>query len=78
MVCKPLHKLFTDSLTSGNMPADWKRANITPIFKKGSKSDPLKSKRYRPVSLTSVASKVLEKLIREKLVSHLENTGYLL
>ena len=73
-VCQPFHKLFTDSLTSGRMPRDWKRANITPIYKKGCKTDP---SNYRPISLTSVVSKVLEKLIREKIVSHLETTGYL-
>ena len=50
VLCNPLHKLFVKSLSSGNLPRDWKTANITPIYKKGCKTDPLN---YRPVSLTS-------------------------
>ena len=51
------------------MPNEWKLANVTPIFKKGSKSLP---SNYRPISLTSVVCKMLETLIRDKLVNHLE------
>ena len=47
----------------------WKSANITSIFKKGNKSNPLN---YRPVSLTSVICKMLERLIREEWVDMLE------
>ena len=36
--------------TSGDVPSDWKHANVTPIFKKGVKSNP---GNYRPISLTS-------------------------
>lgn len=48
---------------------DWKRANVTPIFKKGAKSDP---GNYRPVSLTSVSCKILESIIKDKLMAHFE------
>jgi len=61
--------IFRHSLNTGEIPADWKRANVTPIFKKGSKSDP---GNYRPVSLTSVCCKILETLIRDGIMSHLE------
>ena len=73
LVSQPLLMIFTGSLSSGYLPKDWRRANITPIFKKGCRTDPLN---YRPVSLTSVVSKVLEKLIREKIVMFLESTDY--
>ena len=66
---KPLTTLFNTSLQSGTVPVDWKLANVTPIFKKGSKSLP---SNYRPISLTSVVCKMLETLIRDKLVNHLE------
>ena len=46
------------------VPQEWKRANITPLFKKGSRSDP---GNYRPVSLTSI----LEAIIKEKLLGRL-------
>ena len=51
------------------IPDDWRTAHITPIFKKGNKSDP---GNYRPVSLTSVFSKIMESLVREELIIHLK------
>ena len=69
---KPLTLLFNKSLQSGTMPEEWKLANVTPIFKKGSKSLP---SNYRPISLTSVVCKMLETLIRDKLVKHLEDNN---
>ena len=50
------------------MPADWKCGNITPIFKKGPKSNP---GNYRPVSLTSIPCKLLESIIKDKVTQHL-------
>jgi hypothetical protein len=69
---EPLAKIFNKSINTGIMPEDWKTANVTPIFKKGSKSDPAN---YRPVSLTSVCCKLLESLIRDRLMHHLETNG---
>ena len=64
----PLTDIFQKSLSSGEVPEDWRKANITCIFKKGSKQDP---GNYRPVSLTSVICKVLEKAVRKGIVKHL-------
>ena len=44
-----LADIFNTSLNDGIVPEDWRRANVTPIYKKGAKSDP---SNYRPVSLT--------------------------
>jgi hypothetical protein len=52
------------------MPEDWKRANITAIFKKGAKNNP---GNYRPVSLTSQVGKLCEKIIKDEVVKHLES-----
>ncbi|MBW6351215.1 reverse transcriptase family protein, partial [Pseudomonas aeruginosa] len=71
---KPLTLLFNKSLQSGTMPDQWKLANVTPIFKKGSKSLP---SNYRPISLTSVVCKMLETVIRDRLVNHLEENNIL-
>ena len=60
--------LFQKSIESSEIPEDWKKANITALYKKGVKSDP---GNYRPISLTSVVSKILEKLIKRKLVLYL-------
>ena len=53
---------------------DWRFATISPIFKKGSKK---LAENYRPVSLTSVACKILESLVREKLISFLKDNKLL-
>ena len=51
--------VFNLSLEEGIVPLEWKEANIIPLFKKGSRN---KSENYRPVSLTSVICKLLERL----------------
>ena len=61
-ISTPLAKLFNLSLEEGIIPSEWKEANITPLFKKGSRKKP---ENYRPVSLTSVVCKLLEILIRD-------------
>ena len=53
-ISTPLAKAFNLSLEEGIVPLEWKEANITPLFKKGSRN---KLENYRPVSLTSVYSK---------------------
>ena len=53
----PLAVIYTRCLDEGSVPCVWKRANVTPIFKKGSKGSP---GNYRPVSLTCVLCKVME------------------
>ena len=68
-ITKPLSMLFNKSLTTGKVPNEWKLANVTPIFKKGDKSQP---KNYRPISLTSVVCKLMETIIRDKIVNFLE------
>lgn len=60
------------SLETGVVPDDWKAANVTPIFKKGSKSE---IGNYRPVSLTSQICKLLEMIIRDSLVEHLDSNS---
>ena len=64
----PLATVFNLSLEEGIVPLEWKEANIIPLFKKGSRS---KSENYRPVSLTSVIYKLLERLIKDHVVDFL-------
>ena len=73
-VCAPLSIIFRDSLQKGETPDDWRKANITPIFKKGDRNDPAN---YRPVSLTSQVCKVLESIIRGQIFEHLKSKNLL-
>ncbi|KFZ45650.1 hypothetical protein N321_03683, partial [Antrostomus carolinensis] len=69
-LAKPLSIILEKSWQSGEVPADWKKGNITPIFKKGNKEDP---GNYRPVSLTSVPGKIMEQILLETMIRHMEN-----
>ena len=62
--------LFNLSLQSGTIPAAWKIGRIRPIYKgKGSKDDPTN---YRPISVISHISKIIEKIVKTQLVNLLE------
>jgi len=58
----PLFLLFRKSLDECVVPTDWKCANISPIYKKGSKNKNI------PVSLTSQICKLFESVIRDSVV----------
>jgi len=66
----PLTQIFQKSINDGKLPDEWREASITPIYKKGDKSDPAN---YRPVSLTSVPCKMLERIIVNELITHIRN-----
>ena len=65
----PVFPIWKESFESEVIPEDMKIQSITPIFKKGDKSD---HGNYRPISLTSHLKKIFERAIRKKLVCHLE------
>ena len=69
-----LTTIFQKSVETGVLPTDWRSANVTAIFKKGDRHDP---NNYRPVSLTSVCSKVLEHIIHKHVVIHFEQNKIL-
>ena len=63
-----LAKLFSLSLSSGKFPVLWKSASIVPIPKSTNKSNPSD---YRPISLLSIVSKLLERYVHSLLWEHI-------
>ena len=59
---------FAESLSSGVVPLDWKLANISPIYKKGSRS---MAGNYRRVSLTCLVSKLMESCVKDAMLKRL-------
>ena len=66
--------LFQASLDTGMLPDDWTNANVAPIYEKG---DRHRAENYRPVSLTSVMSKLLEHIVCCNMMKHLEENKIL-
>ena len=70
----PVAMIFNKSIAEGKAPSDWKCANVTSIFKKGSKCNP---GNYRPISLTSILCKVFESFMKDLLIEHLLSNNIL-
>jgi hypothetical protein len=70
----PLAHIFNLSLTSGKFPSKLKQCRVIPIFKSGNSSE---CDNYRPISLLSSISKVLEKIVADKLIHHLISNNLL-
>ena len=61
--------IFTKSLHSGEVPKDWRKANVAPIFKKGERYN---AENYGPISLTCIALKIMEDIVTKNIMEHLE------
>ena len=59
----PLTIIFNKSLNEERIPEIWKTANVTPIYKSGTKEDP---GNYRPISISPVCSNIMQKILRKK------------
>ena len=62
--------IYQASIDSGIVPSRWKYANVCGVFKGGQKSNPCN---YRPISLTRIASKVLEHIVDSHVMKHLDS-----
>lgn len=70
---KPLNMIFNKSITEKKVPNEWKEARISAIYKKGKKS---MASNYRPVSLTSVICKLMERLVRDHIIEHFQKNKF--
>ena len=71
-IAKPLAHIFNLSLQSGVFPKQLQLSRVIPIFKSGNK---LECDNYRPISLLSAFSKILEKIVAKKLLTHLSDNN---
>ena len=60
--------IYNRFLSESKIPNDWKIANVTQIFKKGKQCD---ADNYRPVSLTSNVCKILDSIIKDSIINHI-------
>ena len=71
-IALPVAMVFHKSLNTGCVPRDWRCANVTPLFKKGSRHE---ASNYGHVSLTSQLCKVVESVFRDKITSSSSSCG---
>ena len=71
-VATPLYLIYNRSLEEGEVPSLWKTSRVIPIFKKGPRYDPLN---YRPISLTSICSKMMERAVASHIWEYLDNNN---
>ena len=69
VVAPTLTVIFNKSLHAGEVPEDWRKANVAPIFKKGERYN---AENYRPISRTCIASKIIEHIVTKHIMKHLE------
>ncbi|KFQ37140.1 hypothetical protein N332_02165, partial [Mesitornis unicolor] len=70
VLAKPLSIIYQQSWLTGEVPVNWRPANMTAIYRKGQKEDP---GNYRPVSLNSVPGKVMEQIILSAITRHMQD-----
>ena len=68
VLVQPMSQMFVSFLSVGKLPSAWKTAIVTPVFKKGSSSDP---GNYRPISQTSIFCKLFERTIVAEITEYL-------
>jgi hypothetical protein len=69
-IAEPLTKIFQKSIETRKIPNTWKLANVTPLHNKGPKQQVTN---YRPISLTSIICKSMEKFVKDSLMNHMDS-----
>jgi hypothetical protein len=74
-ICSPITHICNKTISSGIFPERLKYSIIKPLYKKGDKTDP---SNYRPISLMTSFSKVLEKALHNRLSEYINNNNLLI
>ena len=75
-VLESLLAIFNKSWKEGNLPKQWKRANVK-FLKKPCKPNYNSPSSYRPISLTSIVGKLMERVITSRLEAFVEENNIL-
>ena len=73
-IAVPLAFLLNTTMEKKEIPADWKNAYVSPIFKKGARNI---ASNYRPISLTSIPCKIMESIVKETVLKHMVDNNLL-
>ena len=73
-IVEPIALIMNKTLEKGTLPEDWKKAHISPIYKKGARDD---AANYRPISLTSIVCKMMESILRKEIMEHISKENLL-
>ena len=73
-IAPALTAIFKKSLDTEEVPEDWRTANVSPIFKKGTRYT---ASNYRPVSLTCISSKLVEHIVPSCILDHADKNNIL-
>ena len=68
-VAPMLSDIFNSSLREGEVPDDWRNASVSPVYKKGAKTN---AENYRLISLTCICCKVMEHVITSNIMAYLD------
>lgn len=66
--------IFNRSINTGEVPQNWRSANVSPVYKKGERC---KAENYRPISLTCVCCKIMEHVVTSHIMKHAETYNIL-
>lgn len=64
--------IINTSIVTGRYPSLWKHPLIAPVYKAGDTDDVTN---YRPIALLPILSKILEKVVANQLMEHLESNN---
>ena len=68
LIANSLCTIFNRSITCGIFPDEWKCSKVIPLFKQGERFD---LNNYRPISVTPIIAKVLERIVYNQLYGYL-------
>ena len=74
IISEPIVCLMNKSMETGVIPLDWKKAYVSPIYKKGARN---RAENYRPFSLTCILCKLMELFIKDVVMKHLKSENLL-